>query len=98
MAGLYHSYSSFLQQFVDQFDTLFRRFLPRLHRHLSLHLDPKLEPVLFAVDWFTTLFTYSLRFDAALVRCGVVQNVYDMYTFRSYGIAFLPPDSTRRCT
>lgn len=72
MAGLYHSYSSFLQQFVDQFDTLFRRFLPRLHSHLSLTLDPKLEPVLFAVDWFTTLFTYSLTLET-------VQIVWDCF-------------------
>jgi hypothetical protein len=67
LKGLYRHSSSFLQQYIDQFETLFRRFLPRLHRHLYVSMEPRFEVVLFAVDWFTTLFSYSMRFDTMLV-------------------------------
>mmetsp|Transcript_2799 Transcript_2799/g.4036 ORF Transcript_2799/g.4036 Transcript_2799/m.4036 type:complete len:838 (-) Transcript_2799:2685-5198(-) len=64
LRGIYECKSSFLQQFLDQFDLLVRRFLPRVHHHLEVGLEPGFPIVLFAIEWFTTVFSYSLRLDA----------------------------------
>jgi len=64
MAGIYEHQSSFMQQYLDQFDLLVRRFLPRLHRHLDIGIKEGYPVVLFGMEWFTTIFSYSLRLDA----------------------------------
>jgi len=61
LLGLYLCKSSFIQQYIDQFDMLIRRFSPKLRQHLT---KQGFSVSFFALEWFTTVFCYSLRLDA----------------------------------
>jgi hypothetical protein len=68
LAALFRPSSSLLQQCVDRLDFLLAKTLSLLHTHLTRALDPPFETTFYGVDWFSTLFAYSLpRPTASLV-------------------------------